>query len=312
MWIFLLLLLLTGCYIIFIMGLALLNVPNKFITTFPPLEHLRNLKGYSFMKNKTITYGGLARNSAVAFEQNIANIEKWAGHFKQINVAILENDSEDGTRQLYFDYINNNSNPKINIKLVNNGEINHCPVYKANLPRSFTGDTGFTRINKMVNLRNDLIDSIKNVFPESEYIYISDMDIRGEIFLDGIANSFSYFQEDSNIDAITHMGVSQKLFTSVFDPYAYKALDHENINKENKYKVAKPSFFSDPTIHKGLYQVKSNFSGGFLAKKSALDKSRYTYRGTKKKSECEHVSFFENLNTYVNTSMVRYIDSHVS
>lgn len=311
MWI-VLLLILTAIYFIFILVSALLNVSDKFIETFPPLEHLRNLKGYNFMKNKTITYGGLARNSAVAFEQNIANIEKWAKYFKSVNVAILENDSEDGTRKLYFDYINNNTNPRINIKLVNNGQINHCPVYTANLPRSYTGDVGFTRINKMVNLRNDLIKSIKNVFPNTDYVYISDMDIRGEIFLDGIANSFSYFQEDPNIDAITHMGVSKKLFTSVFDPYAYNAIDDKDVRKETKYKIAKPSFFSDPTIHKGLYRVKSNFSGGFLAKKEALDKSQYIYRGSDNKSECEHVSFFENLNTYVNTSMVRYIDSHVS
>lgn len=304
----------VGIVLLYALIAMLARRSDTVIRTFTPDELKKAEEGREYIQDKILTIGGLARNSSKAFKENIAFFERMCQYFKQVNVGILENDSEDGTRELYLDYIDNAVKPpNLDLKLVNDSKVNlrEC---KLNLKRTFSGSTDTGRIGKMVRLRNELSKSLFDVFGDSDFTYISDFDIQGEIFTEGILNTFYYFKNDPEVDAVCYLGIWNFFgLQTPFDPYAFSHYP----GKDEKYNVAPPPYCFIPLkwskIHNGLYRVKSAFAGGFFVRSEAMKKSKYELQMASKTScKCEHHSFFENMNTYINSSMLRYVDSHVS
>lgn len=318
--------------IIFILGLiiilALVVVHSMAIKSYE-INRVSNTerkyisRGEEYASKCSIIIGGLARNAIQGTETIMNLVDMFSRTFKDVHLIILENDSEDKTREFYLNYRQKNNIPNLKVDLVNRDQNNNlvlnAPTFKTKLQRTYSGEVSLARIEKMALLRNQLLDCINDMYPknlkdnENRYLYITDLDIVGKDTIEGVKDTFGHFEEDPNVDAIGVLGVTREAgFGRYFDPFAFAPYTGDD---ETRYRTVKGTgFMWYPPLHDGLYRIGSSFSGGVFIRYPLTFDKRCEAKLSKNpnRAECEHISFFKKMRLYINTGMIRNIYSHVS
>lgn len=275
--------------------------------------------GYRHMKSSTVVFTGLMRDQAKLISGLKNYLSIITPYFKDYRILIVENDSKDKTRELLLDWAK--EDPKV-IILGCGINVDKC---KLSLPSSTNHKITFSRIGKMAMLRNIYNEYIKNNLSDFDYNIILDMDIFGSAYIDGISDSFYYFEKYPQIDCIScnpkYNHVRRWQINAFYpryiyyDPFALKLKDPEKVFG----KTVPPDEWGDTVnnefklSHKldGLLPVISAFAGLSICRISSIIKYDAKYNpGTEDNIICEHVPFFESMkNNYINPKMIYYIKS---
>jgi hypothetical protein len=247
--------------------------------------------GKKYAKNCHCVIGSLLRDAENSYSYGVKLIKMFSKIFKSLDVFILENDSKDNTRKLWEKY--SKTCPKnVKIILISLEKKDKNLSYKTK-----NHEHTEIRIRKMVKLRNILLKNIKKKCRKDDetYIFITDLDIKGEIVRKGIYDTFHYFKK-KKIDAIGCNGLRWDYI--YYDQYAYK----------NSLNIP---LALDVPINDGLFPVISTFSGGIFYKYNTISKLKYKFKKEKDEVICEHVTLNEKIkNIAINTNMIYYIYSH--
>lgn len=268
----------------------------------------RTKDGYSKMKNLTVVFTGLCINIEEKVDSLKTRIEYLGSFFKDYRVVIFENDSKDRTRTLLKEWSTNNKR----VHIVPCPEDDECKLKY--LPAVRYGTMSDTRMKRMADYRNRTITYILKHFNDFDCVAVMDLDIKGPISVDGIANSFGYYGEWDSISAYGINGITLSMGRGIYyDLIAYKDKDYD-IN-QNRFHVI-PIMIKTAILNKRGYtpfKVKSGFAGMALYKMdvfkngitySPLDGEGYT---------CEHVMIHNNMiqkgydKIYINPNMVMLV-----
>ena len=285
------------------------------------------IEGKKIAKQRKIIITALLRDTEEEIPHIIKKTEAVGNLFEDYRILIVENNSKDLTRFKLLEWA------KINPKVIILGcGVNYIPPEGEMCDIKFASKkteghgVDRVRINKMVELRNLLLESIKSsgVLRNFDYTIMWDLDIVGTVYLDGILASVYEFEnyKNSGVSAICSQGIRKYgggLLSIYYDTYAH--IDHgDNFHLDNK-------FFHD--INKGykhgqhrrgsdLVNVKSCFSGFTIYRTKDLLPENVKYTMTEqsdnkgKKStniECEHVRLAKTLRGRVtlNPNMVNLV-----
>lgn len=295
--------------ILFILLIILYNKNQHRIKNETSLNSDMINNGKSFFKDKKVIITGLARDSEKSIGYAMTNVYQLVKHFKNYKIIIVENDSIDNTRKLLLDW--NKSDP--NIEILGCNDIN-LPECKLQLPRTIQHNGTFSRIEKMVYLRNIYIDHIKKYYPDYDYVIVYDFDLRCSISDNGFLTSGHFFKSDPSIDCLSSLGLFDAIYKTVYyDPYAHV----DQLTKHLNHKVDKDKFIwykydMDNFINKNLIKVYSSFGGMSIYNLKSLINTKYcTYKMNNDNDDhiCEHVCLHKNMNNiYINGNMILYID----
>lgn len=263
-------------------------------------------KGLQYMQKKKILICGLIRDSEDSVDELYSRISALFDSFKGYKVIVLENDSTDQTRELLLQYANRDKK-----WLIIGGGINQ-PKFKLGLPKTPSNKpASCERIKKMALLRNMYLEIVQNnIYNEYEYVAVIDMDLEGELYLDGIADTMNYFRKYSKIDVIACNGV-MKQNLSYYDTFAhidegelgYWLTPEERLQHDKHvYTNVSQTYQTDLRLHR----VKSAFGGFAIYRRDAFIKARYDYR--EDAFCCEHTLFHKSMTAvYVNPTMIYMI-----
>jgi len=233
----------------------------------------------AFLKNKTITFLGCARSCIDAIPHTLDIIQKIGTLFKEYSVAVFENDSNDGTKELLFDL-----ERKGELKLIQNDNLDQA------LP---------LRTQRISFGRNRLHSFVQD--NPTDYFCVIDMDgilAAGIDLRDGFISCFSY---EPCWDAVFPIN------TGIY--YDIWALRHSELcptDYERQMNLACPTIGNtnilDRYLHSlqnldfsqmsGWLKVDSAFGGIGIYKTSAFKYSDY-YGFRDGYQMCEHVSFHQ-------------------
>lgn len=226
----------------------------------------RTINGLETMKNSSVFICGLARNIATTIPYTIARIERLASMFKNADIFIYENDSEDATRDLLVDWEFSSTNVDIQDEKLRNEKL------KQNKTVSRRVDMAYYRnkyLNEFYNRRK---------LKHYDYLLILDMDLKGGFSYEGIANSFGWNEIWDCIGAngllFRKTGeIWEKLF---YDSWAFRRLCHRKDHDSSEINLLDYSR-GEPPI-----RVFSVGSGLIIYKSNALDGEYYTAE------DCDH------------------------
>lgn len=260
-----------------------------------PFSKEKLKKGRDYAKNCHCIVGSLLRDSETSYKYGVKLIEDFSKIFKTVDIFILENGSKDNTRKIWKKYAKKcPENVKIFIDYPKKVD---KYLKKKTIDHEITED----RIKKMAKLRNNLLENIKNKarkFDYDKYIFITDLDIKGELKKEGIYDTFSYFKKE-NVDAIGCNGL--KLNCLYFDDFAYK--------KKMKSKYLFPSL--KIPLNEGLFPVISTFSGGVFYKYDKIINLKYKFKKIKGEIICEHITLNQKIKKiFINTNMKYFVYSN--
>lgn len=271
---------------------------KKFFSTFKENEILDDT-----LKKKTLIVGTLARDSQKNIPIFLKGIESISQFFEKTIIYVLENDSLDKTRQIYLEESEKRKGQKMEVWLVNEGEIN-LPEYKYPTFKKTTGHShNSSRIEKMVFLRNDLLKSIRKLNDDAtdKILFITDCDINMRYDdIRGIKDLLYNLVSSGEMDAIAIFGFRN--YISPFDDYA-RGNEGFIESRINDLKLSKMKY-------SGLKKVKSYFGGGIFYKYSSIKDNEYELEFDKGIPMCEHTSFNKKINLFLNTNTVVDILSH--
>lgn len=234
-------------------------------------------EGKDFLKTKKVVICGLARDIEDKIIKNIPMIEKIGSYFKDYKILIVENDSNDKTREVCLNWVQNNN------KVCVLGCGYNQRVCNLNLQKTINHEINPSRIDKMVYLRNIYLNEIKKDHYNSfDYLLVLDLDMIYKFNLDSFFNLGYNLKQNQEIDAIGANGLFMGFY---YDTYAFK-LDEK---KDNKF-IHNLKFIIPYFITKDLIQVKSCFGGMMLYKRNSILPLSYgTELDEYNKPICEHI-----------------------
>jgi len=239
-----------------------------------------------------------------------------SGIFKEVHVYLFENNSTDGTRDYLLPYVGRKGFGGSNVILHLVNPLTHklneptCQSDNQLLVNDQRGGSlegvGFNRIQRMVTLRNSVLDFIYKVKHEkNDILLMTDMDIIGRIFPTGICETLGYLTKFNNLGFVSFRGyTNRKMY---FDPYSYSPIEDSSIISS-----VSSTFGKIPSNH-GLFKVGSAHSGGVFANLPIREDLRYKLE----KSPlgvylCEHVTMMREMeNNVINTNMAFIVKDHV-
>lgn len=278
------------------------STPLSSITTF---HHARTSSGQNLMKRSKLVIAGLIRDAARQVPEMIARIEAIGQSFAEYQVLVVENDSQDNTRERLVAW--KQRNPRVHI-LGCTDEDMECIL---NLPPTRDHEPWRHRIAKMAYLRNLYVDYLRQNLPNYDYLLVMDLDISGHFYLEGLADSFSYFETFPEIEAMGANGIRWAGRWMYYDPFAYLELsdppEWRTLDEKQAHDYA---IFSRPimSLHDPVYQVQSCFAGAAVYRLSVMRASRYDYSRTG--YACEHAYFNRGFKMYLNPAMLFEIWEH--
>lgn len=236
-------------------------------------EEYKN-KGYEIMKKKKISFIGMAYNIDNRVKKLLKKCEILRNGWLDAHFVIYCYDSTDNT----YKYLNENKPDWLTLPT------DIIPNAKK-----------MKRMERMSHLRNLCLKYIRN---DDDYVMVVDWDLKGNISLDGIANSITYL-ENNQFDVLSANGLSNVIGFNMYDNFigyhyydllAVKTLDdyRPDGNIKNITYVANRDNYrrgDDPI------QVKSAFGGACLYKAELLRKYKYS----PEIDECEHVVIHEQM-----------------
>jgi len=283
------------------------------------MEYQRQVQiGKEYCLNQSIIIAGLIRNKVnnIPYLKDVYNTLK--SHCQRILFLIIENNSTDDTRYELLQWANLDSSILL---LCDKDEINQLSCQISGYEQPITDSNPFSdRICKLSHLRNIYMNYIyKNISPnEYSFFIVKDLDLQGELFLDGIFHSFYELQIHPNIEAIACNGLirdeSSIYGWKYYDSFAYIQL-HEQFYWNNPFdkhshdeeisKYLLPKYIHDMKMDK----VISGFGGFCIYRLSSLFHRKPFYSCSRENQlVCEHSyfhSFFSNV--YVNPKLIYLI-----
>jgi hypothetical protein len=248
------------------------------------------------MKSRTLVFAGIARDNAADFLVMKKHIEYLGSLFKAYKVVLFENDSKDGTKELFSEWMR--SNPNVHI-----------------ISRNFN-NTKRPNIQFLANARNYYLNYIVSHPQLSlfDILAVGDMDMKYGWDIRGIQDSFS------KIDCWDGVGANG-VFTAngkMWDAFAFRSKEFFSA-PENPFNHSREStYFREVTLIKiqreyqpkrGLVPVYSSFGGLAFYKLNKVGNCKYH----SVKGDCEHVYLHkcmtENFNArlFLNPAMyIRY------
>lgn len=257
------------------------------------------------MKKSRAVICGIVRDCAVPLKRNIPVINRLRKCFRQAHIVIVENDSQDGTKDLLSQWAK--TTPDVHIKTGTD------PVFQYSENR-VRPCFSCHRIGRMASYRNQYLDFIENQPWEYDYVIIVDLDIE-RIFIDGIAHSFG---QDTPWDAVTSNGkwlVDEQEQQAVFyDTYAFLEENSRGPQTaEAIYANQKALAHLEPGMP--MVRVDSGFNGLAVYKAASIRGLRYRCESNNDpqvETCCEHVTFHRDMAAnghgliFVNPSQVVY------
>lgn len=250
-------------------------------------KHLEIGKEYLLDKNIIIT--GLVRNLENKLYKNIVELDKLRSSCKNLTYFIYENDSSDQTAQILSNC---------------NKDIDNFYYQSENLGlKAFTHQNvdllkSNQRTEALAQHRNFCRNFIKNHSKDIDYIVVLDLDFQ-KISIDGIINSFGWFKEHPDINALAGNSFEIKMLPLIgyqtlwnYDCWAYRGTWWEDLQNKADY------YHHDPMMWFGLWQppigsepikVNSAFGG------TAIYPAEIFYSAEYEGYDCEHVCFHKNL-----------------
>lgn len=268
---------------------------------------MKVIDGYNKMANKKVIIAGLCINIENKISKLKQKLEHIGGFFKDYKCVIFENDSTDKTRLLLKKLTRENKH----IELVECEDAPDCKYKVASAIEH--GAISDKRMEKMSKYRNKLLDHIKNKYLDYDCVIMMDLDFRGPIEINGIANSFGYYNEWDTISAFGLFGLSLTNLGDIYPTYydtlayndgiysAYNGDEHINniITKLNTNRIG-----DDPI------KVLSGFGGLAIYKMNILKNPNINYTPHDGKYVCEHYLLHNNMikhgfdKIYINPNMV--------
>lgn len=249
------------------------------------------LLGTSRASLSSVAILGLARNCGNILPYTISRINKLAQFFKFAKVFILENDSEDNTKDLLRQW-----------------EARNINIYSTNFdwPKLGNGRDLF-RATKMAYLRNTL----RNWFLQSktfvDYIILLDMDLVGGWSYEGILNSIGHDNWDViGSNSVIYHHTESGLVRLFYDTWAYRDIGDSSAKPDYKMNLL---YFNRG---QPLYRVWSCFGGLaiYQSRPFTYPNIQYSAMSLHNNIECEHVSFHTALrlagfkNIFINPSQI--------
>jgi len=262
-------------------------------------------KGSRKARKSKIVIAGLIQNSAYEIPQLKERCRKIVSQFKDYRIVILENNSTDSTREYLLNWAK--IDPKVKILCHD--------AYVTNLEECNIVDVAITndhspmphRIQKMATFRNIYMDHIHHYYDDFDYLCVMDMDLQGEVYIDGMLHTISLLEP--NIDGMTCNGML------IRDPdtfYYYDSFAH--IEEHEPGYITDIASKSEHDVHVHIYmtqlyssqmtpdRVRSAFGGLAIYNMKNVIKQRYNYSQTN--FVCEHTFFHHNKRIYVNPRMI--------
>jgi hypothetical protein len=232
-------------------------------------------KGLFEMKHQRIVFAGIARNNADDFNSMKENIERVGAKFNDYRVVLFENDSNDGTKELFEQWAA--SNPKIII-----------------LSKDFHNKKR-PSIQFLAEARNFYLEYVQKHFSDFDILAVVDMDMSYGWDERGIEHSFSLMSE---WDAVGANGISNAK-GEMYDAFAWRSVefphevDHTTSNEVSKHywKSVIPRIQKVHPATESLMEVDSVFGGLAFYKMQYVLGCKYT----SVRENCEHVPFHKCL-----------------
>lgn len=280
--------------------------PEWFGTEFPdeafpfPFPNAQKQKGMEEMKQSRVVIAGLTKNCAHTLPKFKERIEHLAPLFGQAHLVLLENGSKDETRALIRDWRSANTVRNLEIALLpesdEEAQALPCPVTPLGL--------GVARFQKMALLRNMVIQHVRALKDQPDYLMLVDTDFRGGWSFNGLRDSFAKKDEWDCVTANGLGGLYASLHIAGLHHYDLGALRLKNENKEdtipgmweNIVKFVYLPFYLKWRLRPGqpLLPVRSAFGGMAIHKWDALMASE-DVQYDENTTTFEHFSLYDSL-----------------
>jgi len=253
-------------------------------------KYKNNVKnGFKISKGKKVVFASLLRDVEERMPAIEKKVERLGKLFADYHVLIVENDSNDGTRQYLLDWAKRN--PKITVLGCGKNFKGVCSI-KSAVSKTDGHFIDRKRINKMVDLRNIYLNEIKKSFQNYDYAVFWDLDMIGSVYIDGVAHTMDYLERSPDVDVVCAYGIYRWTFLTLFyDSYAF-------LDKKEKYHI---DMHTPHHLRKALWDTKYNrgddpvevdscFSGFAVYRMTSLSDPDVIYDMSPETNlECEHV-----------------------
>lgn len=274
------------------------------------------LLGEKASKNSSIIIAGLIRNGAFQIAELKQRCSGIISHFKSYKIIIVENNSTDNTRDFLLEWVK--EDPNVILLCQDIFSVNHTECDISNLfPKSENlGASPLpARIQKMSFLRNIYLKHIQHYYSDYDYLCVMDMDLKGNLYLDGFLQSFFLLSSSKNIDAIACNGVIQNSEDHFYyydsfahielgDPYVWE----NQTAKSNHDKYVHTHITLKYSTKMNLDRVRSAFGGVVLYKMDKIKNASYDF--SPNFFSCEHSYFHKNLTIMVNPRFIFIISQN--
>ncbi|MBU0467606.1 MAG: glycosyltransferase family 69 protein [Candidatus Omnitrophica bacterium] len=263
--------------------------------------------GYIRMKDYRVAICAIVRDCEKSLKKNIPVINKLKSCFRESHIVVVENDSNDGTKDLLLKWSQSVENVHVISEDIGS---QNMPEVEGNVPPWFACH----RIKLMASYRNKYMEFIDKSNWELDYVIVVDLDFR-HLSIDGISNSFG---QDINWDAITSNGkIKDKYGYKYYDTYAFREIGDTSVQTEESIYTYQ-NLLSDLDIGMIMFRVSSAFNGLAIYKAEAIKGLKYRCElndDLKVESVCEHVTLHQDMASrgndliYVNPSQLVYYKS---
>lgn len=256
--------------------------------------------GQEEIANSRVVFAGLVRNKEDRVPYIQKRLEALGKPFKDYRILIVENDSEDQTREKLLEW--QQRNPKVTI--LGCGEnVEKCHL---KLEATKVKTHSVKRIQKMAHLRNIYIDYINEHFRDWDYLVVNDLDLLADLSDKGWKSTFGNLRQDQSLSAVSAYGYYDLWFKKTFyDDFAFvpigSSIEHPNVQATPfriKEKIQMERYLLE--TKKELVPVKSAFSGLTVYRLSHIpENARYDYCRSESMNACEHSYFNQHLQKIV-------------
>lgn len=257
-------------------------------------------------KNKKVVFGLLARDIALNFEFMKERVQVLAKHFKEYKILIFENDSIDGSRELFTKWEQEDKNVIL---------MQCCTFGACNCKLSIETLTKLARASKRIDMlrffREHLLQRVQKEYSHYDYYIVIDFDLPGAFYLDGFFTSF----EKDDWDMLFARGITTiPMFNQyyIYDSFAFiaenQSFDYVDNNKNEFFAMNK--ILNKIPIGGNRIKCRSGFNGIAIYKIQSIVKCSYYSHNVKFK--CEHIDLHHDMykkgfdKIYFNPNMILF------